>query len=216
MRPNRTIVQVLAALLLGGQLVWASTIVGAAAPPQPAPLTIAVVGDQNTAGINNRQVWPTLMAARTGWSVFNCALPEAGFGSDGTGAQSFDYQVDRAQAGHPNVILLVTGTADASLGETESVTVGAVEALNKIIRGGQQVAIVGPIWYATPVPDSIWRVNDAVRKVAEEANVPFFDAIDPPLLSKELMHPDLSGPSDAGQSVIAGKIAEWIRTAVLR
>lgn len=213
---HRNVVQVVVALLLAGQLVWASTVAAAAAQQQPhqAPLSIAVVGDQNSAGIDNLEVWPTLMAARTGWHVSNYALPEAGFAANGTGGQAFSYQVDRAQAGHPDVILLVTGTADASIGGTEGVKVGAVDAINKIIRGGQRVAVVGPIWYETPIPDSIWRVNDAVQKVAAVAGVPFFNAVDPPLLTRELMHPNLSGPSDAGQSVIADKVAAWLRAEV--
>jgi hypothetical protein len=98
----------------------------------------------------------------------------------------------------------------------EAVTVGAVDAINKIIRGGEQVAVVGPIWYETPVPDSVWGVDDAVRKAAEQTGVPFLDALDPPLLTKVLMHPDLSGPNDEGQSIIADKIAAWLRTQVVR
>ena len=213
---NRSVVQVVVGLLLVGQLAVASALADSPAALPQAPLTIAVVGDQNTAGIKNRVVWPTLMAARTGWSVSNYALPEAGFAADGMGGQAFGYQVDRAQAAHPQVILLVTGTADASVPEMEAVTVGAVEAINKIIRGGEQAAVVGPIWYETPVPDSVWRVNDAVRKAAAQVGVPFFDALDPPLLTKDLMHADLSGPSDEGQSVIADRIAEWLRTGVVR
>jgi lysophospholipase L1-like esterase len=213
---RRNVVQVVVGLLLVGQLALASAIAGFPAALPRAPLTIAVVGDQNTAGIKNRVVWPTLMAEQTGWSVSNFALPEAGFAADGMGGQAFTYQVDRAQAGHPRLILLVTGTADASVPGTEAVTVGAADAINKIIRGGEQVAVVGPIWYETPVPDSVWRVNDAVRKAAEQPGVPFLDALDPPLLTKDQMHPDLSGPSDVGQSVIADKIAAWLRTQVAR
>jgi lysophospholipase L1-like esterase len=212
---HRNLIQLAVALLLAGQLVWASTVAGAAAQQQQRPiLSVAVVGDQNTAGINNQEVWPTLMAARNGWSVSNFALPEAGFAAEGTGGQSFSYQVDRAQADHPDVILLVTGTADASLPGTEGVTVGAADAINKIIRRGQQVAVVGPIWYELPIPDSIRHVNDAVQKVAGVAGVPFLNTIDPPLLTRELMHSNLSGPSDAGQSLIADTIAAWLRTQV--
>ena len=101
-RRHRKVVQFVLTLLLAGELAWASTVAGAAAPQElRAPLSIAVVGDQNTAGYNNLEVWPTLMAARTGWSVSNYALPEAGFASNGTGGQAFRYQVDRAQAGRP-------------------------------------------------------------------------------------------------------------------
>lgn len=213
---HRNVIQLVVGLLLVGELTLASAIAGSPAVMPQAPLTIAVVGDQNTAGIKNRVVWPTLMAARTGWSVSNFALPEAGFAADGMGGQAFTYQVDRAQAGRPRVILLVTGTADASVPEMEAVTVGAVDAINKIIRGGEQVAVVGPIWYETPVPDSVWGVDDAVRKAAEQTGVPFLDALDPPLLTKVQMHPDLSGPNDEGQSIIADKIAAWLRTQVVR
>jgi GDSL-like Lipase/Acylhydrolase family len=213
---RRNAIQAVVGLLLAGELALASAIAGSPAAMPQGPLTIAVVGDQNTAGIKNRVVWPTLMAARTGWSVSNFALPEAGFAADGMGGQAFTYQVDRAQADRPQLILLVTGTADASVPEMEAVTVGAVDAINKIIRGGEQVAVVGPIWYETPVPDSVWRVNEAVRGAANQAGVPFFDALDPPLLTKRLMHSDLSGPSDQGQLVIADKIAAWLRTQVVR
>jgi lysophospholipase L1-like esterase len=213
---NRIVIQVVVGLLLVGQLAVASVIAGSP-PPQPrAPLSIAVVGDQNTAGLNNRVVWPTLMAKRTGWSVSNYALPEAGFAADGTGAQTFSYQVDRAQAGHPQVILLVAGTADASVQEMEAVTIGAVDAINKVIRGGEQAAVVGPIWYETPVPDSVGSVNDAVQRVAELVGVPYFNAVEPPLLTRDLMHSDLTGPSDEGQSVIADKVAAWLRAQVVR
>ncbi len=216
MRGHRNVIQMVVGLLLVGQLALASALAASPAALPRAPLAIAVVGDQNTAGIKNRVVWPTLMAARTGWSVSNYALPEAGFAADGMGGQAFSYQVDRAQAGRPQLILLVTGTADASVPEMEAVTVGATDAINKIIRGGGQAAVVGPIWYETPVPDSVWRVNDAVRKAAAQVGVPFFDALEPPLLTKDLMHADLSGPSDDGQSVIADKIAAWLRTGVVR
>ena len=76
--------------------------------------------------------------------------------------------------------------------------------------------MVEPIWYETPVPDSVWRVNDAVQNVAEGSGIPYFNAVDPPLLTRDLMKSDLSGPSDAGQSVIADKIAAWLRTQVAR
>jgi hypothetical protein len=132
------------------------------------------------------------------------------------GGQAFTHRVDRAQAGRPQVILIVDGTADASVPNVEAVTIGATDSINKIIRGGEQAAVVGPMWYVTPVPESLRRVNDAIRKVAEPAGVPFLDALDPPLISKDLLHPDLSGPSDEGQSVVADKITAWLRTQVLR
>ncbi|ABK73885.1 hypothetical protein LI99_29440 [Mycolicibacterium smegmatis] len=219
MKKNETVhqrIRWVIGLFLGLQLVLASTLAWTPATAGVPPVTIAVIGDQNTAGIKNRVVWPTLMAARNGWSVSNYALPESGFAADGMGGQAFRYQVERAQAQHPRVILLMTGTADASVPEMTAVTVGAVEAINKVIRGGQQVAVVGPFWYETPVPESVRRVDDAVRKAAAQTGVPYFDALDPPLFTRAQMHPDRTGPSDEGQSIAADKIATWLRTQVLK
>ena len=73
---HRNVIQVMVGLLLAGELALASAIAGSPAAMPRGPLTIAVVGDQNTAGVKNRVVWPTLMAGRTGWSVSNFAQPE--------------------------------------------------------------------------------------------------------------------------------------------
>jgi len=100
---HRNVIQVMVGLLLAGELALASAIAGSPAAMPRGPLTIAVVGDQNTAGVKNRVVWPTLMAGRTGWSVSNFAQPEAGFAADGTGGQAFTYQVDRAQANRVSI-----------------------------------------------------------------------------------------------------------------
>ena len=156
-----------------GELAMASAIAGS-----PAATAAGAVDDrrrrrQNTAGIQNRVVWPTLMAQRTGWSVSNFALPDAGFAADGMGGQAFTYQVDRAQAGRPQVILIVDGTADASVPEMEAVT----------RRGRRRDQQDHPRWRASSggrcrcgtkhrFRNRCRRVNDAVRKVAEEAGVP--------------------------------------------
>ncbi len=124
------------------------------------------------------------MAQRNGWSVDNFALPDAGFVADGKGGHAFTYQVDRAQAANPRIILIVGGIADTGLADAGPISVGAVDAINKIVLGGQQALVVGPTWYETPVPESVVRVSDAVRKEAENAGVPYLDAVDPPLLTR--------------------------------
>jgi hypothetical protein len=178
------------------------------------PLSIAVVGDSYSAGSNNRVVWPTLLAQRTGWSVANFALPSAGFAADGQGGYAFAYQVDRAQQAHPQIIVIASGVADESFAGTGDVAEGAVEAINRIKLGGQRAFVIGPTYYDAPPPASIKSVSDEIRKVAEDAGVPFLDALDPPWLTPHLMQPDLRGPTDEGQSVIADKVAAWLRTEV--
>jgi GDSL-like Lipase/Acylhydrolase family len=215
-RMRRTIFAVAVAVVLIGELVsaWAFVLTAAGNASQPWPPSIAVVGDSYTAGSQNRVVWPTLLAQRTAWSVSNFALPGAGFVADGFGGYAFTYQVDRAQAANVRIIVVVGGVADSGLADLGPVSVGAVDAINKIKVGGQRALVIGPTWYETPVPASVRRVSDAIRKVAEAAGVPYLDALDPPWLTRDQMQRDLSGPTDQGQSVIADKIAAWLRSEV--
>jgi hypothetical protein len=206
--------RVVLGLLLLGQfaIAWALAATPDTAPRPP--LSVAVVGDHNTAGMQNGVVWPTIMAQRTGWAVSNFALPNTGFAAYGMGQQTFANLIDRAEAAHPQVILLADGTADASVFNLEAIKIGAMDAINKITRTGAQAAVVGPIWYESPAPDPLRRVNAVIGAVAKDAGVLYLDALDPPLLTRDLMYPDLSGPTDQGQSVIADKIADWLRNEI--
>ncbi|SEL12342.1 SGNH/GDSL hydrolase family protein [Rhodococcus maanshanensis] len=180
----------------------------------PQPLRIAVVGDDYAAGTQNRVVWPTLLAERTGWAVSNFALPGAGYAADGRGGYAFTYQVDRAQGAGPDIILVVGGLQDTGFPDAGPIKVGAAAVVDKAVLGGERLLVIGPTWYETPVPDSVRRVSDAVRGVADSAGISFREAIDPPWLTTDVMLPDLAGPTDAGQSVLADTIAEWVRAEV--
>lgn len=208
----------LLAVLFAAELVVGSVIARAIAGEnsQPGPLRVAVVGDQYTAGIQNRLVWPTLMAQRTGWSVSNFALPDSGFVADGQGGHGFTYQVDRAQGSRPQVVVIVGGHADTRYPDTGQIGAGALDAINKIKIGGERAMVVGPTSFETPVPNKLGRVSDAIRKVAEEAGVPYLDALNPPWLTRDQMRADLEGPNNEGQSVIADKVAAWLRSEVAR
>lgn len=213
---RRILFGVVVPIALAVELVVACVLVLTAASkaPQTSPLTIAVVGDSYTAGVYNKVVWPTLLAKRTGWSVANFALPDAGFVADGNGGHAFTYQVDRAQGTRPRIILIVGGLADTGLPDTERVRIGAIDAINKIKVDGQRALVVGPTWYGTPVPNAVRRVSETVRKVAEDTGVPYLDALDPPWLTSDQMRDDLSAPTDEGQSALADKIAAWLRAEV--
>lgn len=175
---------------------------------------IAVIGDSYSSGRANRVVWPTLLADRTGLSVANFALPRAGFANDGEGGWAFTYQMDRALRARPGTVLIVGGLDDGNVTGTSNIAQGANEALSKAVRDGQRVLVVGPTWYETPLPPEVADASKEIRQAAENAHVPFLDAVDPPWLSTELMKPDHSGPTDEGQSVIADKIAAWLRTEI--
>ncbi len=213
---RRSLVMSLLAVLLIAELIAGSVLARAiaGAKSQPWPLSVAIIGDQYTAGFENRNVWPTLLAERTGWSVSNFALPDAGFVADGRGGHGFSYQADRAKAANPQVVVIVGGIADSPYPDLGQVDVGALETVNKLKMGDARVLIVGPIGYESPPPQSVRRVADAVQQAAEETGVPYLNALDPPWLTKEQMRADLKGPNDEGQSVIADKIAAWLRTEV--
>jgi hypothetical protein len=207
-----TVAVALVSALVGG-LVFVLTT-APANPRAVRSVSIAVVGDSYTAGTNSDAVWPTLLAQRTGWAVANFALPGAGFAADGRGGYTFSHQVERAQAAHPRTILIVGGLSDEPLAWSGRISAGAIDAINKIKLAGQQALVIGPTYYETPVPASVAAVSDEIRKVADVAGVPFLDALHPPWLTAGLIQPDLSGPTDQGQSVIADKVAAWLRTEV--
>ena len=210
---GRTLVIAAVSALLAAALTAAAFVLLRPAPRQD-PLTIAVVGDAYTAGRLNRVVWPTMLAQRTGWSVANFALPGAGFAADGPGGYAFTFQVDRALAANPHTVLFVGGLDDGGFAGTGNIGQGAVNAISKVILAGKQALVIGPTWFQTPVPPTVLAVAKEVRQVADEGKVPFLDALDPPWLAPNLMFPDKSGPTDLGQSVIADKVAAWLRTEV--
>lgn len=215
-RPGRGAVIIAAiGVLLGAALTAAAFVLfRPAGKDKDEALTIAVVGDVFTAGRLNRVVWPTMVAQRTGWSVANFALPGSGYANDGLGGYAFTYQVDRALAARPHTVVLFGGFEDGNNVGTGNIGEGALNAIGKVILAGRQALVIGPTWFENPVPPTIVETAKEIRRAAEQSGVPFLDALDPPWLAPNLMLPDRSGPTDLGQSVIADKMAAWLRTEV--
>lgn len=214
-RRRLVVVAVLVSTMLCGTVTVAVFSSRGAVDAVPAsPVTIAAIGDSYTAGRNNQVVWPTLLAQRTGWAVANFALPDSGFAADGQGGHAFSYQVLRAQQVRPRAIVIMSGVTDAGYAFTGAVKAGTVDAVGKSILTGAQVLVVGPTWYELPVPAAVKAVADEIRAAAEEAGVPFLDALNPPWLAVDDMQSDLGGVTDEGQSVIADKVAAWLRVVV--
>lgn len=201
----------LIAILIGGVVGVRSSV---KTPRPPQPIMIATVGDSYTAGRNNQVVWPTLLAQRTGWSVANFAQPDAGFAVDKLGGHAFSYQVERAEQVHPRAVVIMSGVTDAELAHTGAVAAGAADALGKLKLAGVETFVIGPVWYDTDIPDAVRSVADEIHKAADDAGVPFLDALDPPWLNADQMQADLGSVTDEGQSVIADKVAAWLRTKV--
>jgi hypothetical protein len=213
--PTRRLVLVAAVSAVAAAAVTAAAVLLIHRPAPPASeVTVAVVGDDYTAGRLNRVVWPTLVAQRTGWSVANFALPASGFAADGLGGHAFTWQVDRALAARPRAVLIVGGYNDGKSLGSDAIRQGAADAIRKVIRAGKQVLVIGPTWFEPAVPPTVTAVNVEIRTAAEQTRVPFLDALSPPWLTPQLMLADRSGPNDDGQSAIADKIAAWLRSEV--
>ncbi|HEY5841396.1 MAG TPA: GDSL-type esterase/lipase family protein [Mycobacterium sp.] len=203
------------ALVVVTSLATASIVV-LRSPAQAAaiqPLRIAVIGGYETVGTQNLVVWPTLMAERTGWAVSNGALPDAGYVADGRGGYAFIYQVDRALASDPDLIVVVGGGSDTGF-DLDRVRSGVVEVLGKLARSGTRTLVVGPTWYESPVPANVAALSDAIRTGADSYAIPYLDALDPPWLTSDLMRADRTGPTDEGQAILSDHITEWVRGEV--
>lgn len=201
------------ALSIVALLTAVAILVNRPAPDRPS-VDIAVVGDSYTAGRFNTAVWPTLLSQRTGMSVANFALPGSGFAADGQGGYAFGYQVDRALQASPATVLIVGGIDDGGFAGTGNIGPGVLNAVDKVIRAGKRVLIVGPTWYDKAVPPTVVDVATEIRQAAQQSDVPFLDALNPPMLNTDLMLADRSGPNDLGQSVLADKIGAWVRDEV--
>lgn len=211
---HRTLVIAAVSAVLAASATAAGFLLTRDPAPPNAAMTVAVVGDDYTAGRLNKVVWPTLLAQRTGWPVANFALPGAGFAADGVGGQAFTWQVDRALAAKPRAVVIVGGLDDRQFLGSDATRQGAIDAIRKIIRAGKRALVIGPTWFENPVPPEVAAISAEVSKAAEQARVPFLNALNPPWLTPAEMLVDRSGPNDDGQSVIADKIAAWLRTEV--
>ncbi|MFW0795326.1 SGNH/GDSL hydrolase family protein [Gordonia sp. CPCC 205515] len=209
---------VLIALVILAAVAITFGVLASTGNDRPDPAGVAVIGGSVTAGADNRVVWPTLLARHTGLPVANLAQPGAGFAADGAGGHAYTYQADRAAATRFPVVLVATEQADNEFVDSDSnaIAVGVRDVLNKIAMNGQRALVVGPTWYEPQIPETVRRVADAVRQVAESAGVPFLNALDPPWLNFADMKSDYSGPNDRGQAVIADKVAAWLRTEGIR
>ena len=145
----------------------------------------------------------------------NFALPDAGFVADGRGRTRLHLPGGSGARGKPPGHRHRRRHRRYRFADTGPISVGAVDAINKInarrsTGAGRRSDVVRDARTRNRSSAS----RDAVRKVAENAGVPYLDALDPPWLTKDQMRPDLSGPNDEGQSVIADKIAAWLRSEV--
>ena len=209
---NRTVIIAAVVAVVAAGATAAAFLLTRPKPALTTSVDIAVVGDSYAAGRLNKVVWPTLLAQRTGRSVANFALPGSGYTADGPGGYAFTWQVDRALAARPRTVLIVGGLDDGGNAGTGNIGQGAADAINKVIRAGRQALVIGPTWYEQPVPPTVTTVSAEIAKAAENTQVPFLSALDPPWLSAKEMLADRSGPTDDGQSVIADKVAAWLRT----
>ncbi|MGU3432769.1 SGNH/GDSL hydrolase family protein [Actinomycetes bacterium M1A6_2h] len=195
-------------------IVTAMTVRGDTSPPLSSPLRISVIGDELSTGDNAagmRDVaWPELVADRTGWAFSVSAVAFAGYAA-GNGGRLAD-QVATAASSNPDVVLIVGGLNDVGapvglVGQQASDLFGTVaRALPRA-----QIVVVGPLWNATPAPDSVAAVSSAITTAAAGADVPMCDSVTDPWFDTSQTGPDTVRPDSDGQLSVAARLETCLR-----
>lgn len=178
------------------------------APPPPPVHVIAALGDSMTAGSKNEVIWPTVASEKLGVDVIVKATGGSAYTQE---RKPLIDQAKLAAVSHPSVIV-IAGSIDDRKSSSEAIKAAASEvyAYLKQELPNTRVIVVGPFWDIAPVP-GVREANAATKAAAEAAGLPFWDAIaENWLLDRALIQEDGLHPTDAGQQVIAEKMAAKI------
>lgn len=189
-----------------------------AAPQADTTFRVTVVGDDYSAGRNNKVVWPDLLARSTGWQVDNASSIGAGYVSSGAKG-TFQTEVSSALDQNTDAVVIFGGLNDVGR-PAALVTQRASDLIGFVARSspGTRIVVVGPAWHELPTPMAVSTINTAVESAAQTMRVPFLDvAGDGWLDGRGLIQSDDIHPTDSGQRVLADRLGELLRrTGVLQ
>ncbi|MDD2701643.1 MAG: arylesterase [Sideroxydans sp.] len=196
-------------LLLGLALLLAGCGETEKFPALTPGSVVLALGDSLTAGagVASEQVWPALLAQRTGWQVINGGV------NGNTSAEGLQRLPDLLDEYHPALVLLTLGGNDMlrhlPLDETEA---NLTRAIVKCKLEGASVVLL-----ATPQPSLAGAVlrnlsaPDFYRRVAAAQQVPLIEDAIADVLSDPQLKGDQVHPNAAGHAVLSGKILEALR-----
>lgn len=165
---------------------------------------VAVLGDSYTSGLNNTVVWPSLLAATTDLAFSNVAFPGAGYVGGVGESGPFAEQVERALASKPDVIVVFGGINDVGKSD-DLVTQSAIDLFAQLTRRAPNanLLVLGPIWHEPNLPESFFRLDDAIAKAAAASDYPYTSLIREDWLEGAgLIQADQIHPTDAGQVIL--------------
>lgn len=209
---------VLVALLLVAASVLVTYVVTQRQPVDQintadSDVTIAVIGDSYTSGLNNAFTWPSVIADGSSLAISNFAIPGAGYvGGEGESGPFFD-QLDRAVAAKSDVIIVFGGIND--VGKTpELIQQSATDLLAELVRQAPEsrVLVFGPIWHEDPPPEAALVIDRSVAAAAAETKVPYVPLIEMDwLVGEGLIQADEIHPTDEGQIVLARELGPLLQ-----
>lgn len=181
---------------------------------EPQNVVISVLGDSYTAGSDENtkdRVWPTLVSAPDGYRYrFDVhAVGGVGYTDDSTDAMPAQAEAIREDA---DLVVLFGSRNDISdpVDETYAGAFAAIETVTQRAPGAD-VVVVGFPWTDDEPDDVVVATRDALERAAQDAGVPFVDALaEEWLLGGDYIGEDRVHPNDAGVDVLAERLGDVI------
>jgi lysophospholipase L1-like esterase len=189
---------------------------------------VAVIGDSYMAGFgvtNADQGMAVLMSHRLGMDLVNVAVGSTGYITGGAngGVQSYPVQTESAIAADANLYVVEGALNDwatiyqGGTATLDDLAAAAGQVYGELVdaAGKDNVIVVGPIWPTDTVEQTIYDVDDVLKREAQRAGVDYIDPLEEgwitPSNNDQYIGPDGAHPNVLGHLYIARKLAEAIQ-----
>jgi acyl-CoA hydrolase len=201
------------ALLARVLLLALVLLLGACGKPKEAALPsgtrILALGDSLTAphGVTPEQAWPTLLAAKTGWSVVNAGI------SGDTSAGALQRLPGLLEEHNPQLVLVTLGGNDMLRRLPQGQITANLDRILALVKARGAKAVL----LATPKPSIAGAVFNNLsaaefyRQVAKDNHVPLIEDAMAEVLSDTQLKGDQLHPNAAGHALLAEKIFEALK-----
>lgn len=188
-------------------------LLGACGKPKEAALPsgtrVLALGDSLTAphGVTPGQAWPTLLAAKTGWTVVNAGV------SGDTSAGALQRLPGLLEEHKPQLVLVTLGGNDMLRRLPQGQTTANLDRMLALAKTHGAKAVL----LATPKPSlagaafNNLSAAEFYREVAKENRVPLIEDAMAEVLSKTELKGDQLHPNAAGHALLAEKIFEGLK-----
>jgi lysophospholipase L1-like esterase len=166
---------------------------------------MAVIGDSYSAGTDNPKIWPSIVAQREHYRLFDAGVPGAAYSGNGP---TFQQQIDAVVAFEPSVLLVLGGRNDSERVTQVPAAATTFYSTLKQKLPNTKIVIMGPIWDASTPSAGVEAVDKATQAAATAAGLTYHDVLNERWLNDPaLIGPDGVHPNDAGHQQLADKIS---------